>query len=234
MAGVLDTLTESGAKIPFANVDLSNVGTYLIYFLVGIVFASGIGFGLYAYLQNKKYNLTLVIHKKINGKIVPVYNDKGMLQRVGKAGDYWLYAKKGKKRLVRPKIYAGKNLIWYYERQADGEWVNFEIEDIDEKMQKAGAYFVDEDMRLSRLGIQKNLDERLMKETFWKKYGQSIMMIIFIVMVTICLVVLFQQLKTLPPAISETASAVTQMAVSVSDMAKRIGIVNNSLNGVEW
>ena len=84
----------------------------------------------------------------------------GQFARIGKAGDYWCKLKKFKKTLPRPRRQVEKNTYWFYERE-DGEWVNFTLNDFDDGMKKAGAYFVDEDMRLQRLGIQKNLQERL-------------------------------------------------------------------------
>jgi CHASE3 domain sensor protein len=115
----------------------------------------------------------------------------------------------------------GNNTFWFYERE-DGEWINFELDDIDAQMRKAGAYFVDEDMRLQRLGIAKNLAERLIKETFWQKYGTTIMLVIFCLVVTICLVVLFQKMQGNWQSAKETAVAIEHMASATEQMAKNM------------
>jgi hypothetical protein len=104
--------------------------------------------------------------------------------------------------------------------------------DIDEQMKQAGAYYVDEDMRLQRLGIQKNLNNRLTKESFWSKYGTTIMMVIFCVIVTICLVMLFKELRAFPPAMTDASSSIRDMALAVKDLSNCVngGVVNPTTN----
>lgn len=212
--GVLDVLKDSGVSIP--NISFQGASTYLLYFGIGILLASALGWGYWLWWSGKKFNITIILHKKIQGKVRKVGTYKAQLQRVGQAGDFWLFVRGVGKRLPRPKIWAGKNEVWYYERE-DGEWINFEMGDIDEQMKQAGAYYVDEDMRLQRLGIQKNLDDRLKKLTFWQQYGTTIMMIIFVVIITICLVLLFKDLKSYPSAMADASKAIRDMALAVKD-----------------
>ena len=229
MAGELTgVIASTGLKIP----SMAGASNYVMYFVAGIAVAGFLGFIAFFIIQHMKYNQKIVLYKKINNKLICVLADQGMFQRVGKAGDFWLVTKKTKKKLPRPKIYMGKNLIWYFERE-DGEWINFELGDMDEQMKKAGAYYVDEDMRLQRLGIQKNLDERLVKENFWDKYGTTIMWVMFVAITTVCLVVLFQKLSTLGPSIAQAAQAVEHMAVSVEALSSRVagGVVPGNFTG---
>lgn len=220
MAGLLDIAKEGGVNIP----SFSGISTYFIYFLVALLFAGILGLAFFLIWNHYKYNIKIKLYKRVGGRIKPTGDDVGMLQRIGSAGDYWLVTKKFKKKLPRPRIWIEKNLCWYYERE-DGEWINFELGDIDDQMKQAGAYYVDEDMRLQRLGIQKNLEERHKKLTFWQQYGTTIMMVIFVVIVTICLVVLFKELKALPQAMTSSAEAVRDMSLAVKDAS---GCVANS------
>lgn len=214
MASILNTLKDSGVSLP--NFSFAGASQYIIYFLVGLLFAGVIGVGFFFLYNYYKYNITIKLFKKVGGRILPTGEDKGMLQRVGSAGDYWLITKQFKKKLPRPRIWIAKNTCWYYERE-DGEWINFELGDIDSQMKQAGAYYVDEDMRLQRLGIQKNLEERHKKLGFWQQYGTTIMLVIFVVIVTICLVVLFKELKALPGAMADASKSVRDMALAVKD-----------------
>lgn len=215
-----DVLSDAGVSLPSFN--MSGIGGTLTYVGVAFLFALVLLIGLYFLFQILKYNQKIVLWRKVNGVIVPAAYDKGMYQRVGTGGDYWLSTKRFKKVLPKPKIYAGKNLIWYYERE-DGEWINFCIGDIDEQMKKAGAYYVDEDMRLQRLGIQKNLDARLVKESFWAKHGATIMMVLFVVVVTVCLVMMFKEMRGSWSAIQSAAESVEHLASSVDTMSARAG-----------
>ena len=115
-----------------------------------------------------------------------------------------------------------RNEYWFYERE-DGEWINFQLADFDEEMKTAGCYFVDEDMRLQRLGIHKNLRDRLQKVTFWQKYGGMIMSIAFILVVTICFVVLFNKMYNMYHNAGIMATEVKTMAQAVHNLATHQG-----------
>ena len=142
------------------------------------------------------------------------YIDKGRLMAFGMAGDRLLNLKKSKKFLPPPQIQMGKNIYWFYERE-DSEFINFSLADLDEIQKKAGAYYVDTDMRMQRLGIEKNLRERMERKGFFEKYGSTIAGAIFVIMVTVALVVLFSKLKDVASAIDTLASSVSGMANAV-------------------
>ena len=219
-AQVGNLLGEAGISIPKFN--SSTIMTWGIYIIGGILLAGGVIFGIYLLMNYLKWNKKITLFRRVANRIIPVSHDKAMFERIGQSGDYWLKTQKLKKTLPRPKIEMGVNTFWYFERE-DGEWINFELADIDAQMKKAGAYYVDEDMRLQRLGIQKNLSARLIKETFWQKYGTTIMLIIFVMIVTICLVVLFQKMQGNWTAATSSAQAIEHMAAAVEQMAKNIG-----------
>jgi len=134
------------------------------------------------------FNKKIVIFKRVNGVVRPSETIKGMFQKIGTAGDYWLVTKKYKKVLARPRNEISKNTFWYFIR-ADGEWINFGLGDFDAQMKEAGANYQDNDMALSRVAIDRNLKDRFQKEGFWDKYGQTIMNIIFAVVLMVCVVV---------------------------------------------
>jgi len=213
-------LGDAGISIPkFSG---SAIMMWGIIIIGSILVACSVAFGIYWVFQYLRWNKKVLLFRKVSNRIIPLVNDKAMFERVGMSGDYWLKTKTMKKTLPRPKIEMGKNTYWFYERE-DGEWINFELSDIDSQMKKAGVYYVDEDMRLQRLGIQKNLAARLIKESFWQKYGTTIMLIIFVLIVTISLVVLFQKMQGNWTAAAETARAIEHMASAVEQMSQNIG-----------
>lgn len=213
-------LSDAGIGIP--KISMSGIGFWVMVIGGAIIVCAVVGFAAYYILQMLKWNKTVRLFKKVGNRYIPVSSDKAMFERVGTSGDYWLKTKKYKKTLPRPTIEMDKNTYWYYERSIDGEWINFEFGDIDEQMKQAKIHFIDEDMRLSRLGIQKNLKDRLIKETFWAKYGTTIMLIIFVLIVTIALVVLFQKMQANWVAATSAAVAVEHLAASVEQIGKNI------------
>ena len=98
-------------------------------------------------------------------------------------------------------------------------------------MKKAKAYYVDEDMRLQRLGIQRNLKDRFEKPSFWDKYGTMVMSILFMLIITICLVVIFNKINDLIKALPILADALTNVANAISSGQSGM-IVMNATTGV--
>jgi hypothetical protein len=90
------------------------------------------------------------------------------------------------------KLQTARNEFWYWIRE-DGEWINFIQSDIDEISKKAGVHFVKEDMRLQRLATERLLEQRLMNKSFWDKWGNTIMTIIFFLVIAVCMVIIFYQ-----------------------------------------
>ena len=218
-----DLLAQAGFQAP----NISRMGSWLVYLLIAIIIACLLALGVYLLIMQLKFNKKIILFRKVAGKIIPCANDKGMLQRVGIAGDTWLRTRKFKKILPRPKIEMDKNTYWFYERE-DGEWINFNLKDIDHDMKKANSYYVDEDMRLQRLGIQKNLKDRFDKPSFWEKYGAQIMMVIFFLIVTVCLIIIFNKMNDLIEALPKLAKALESLANAIGSHQQSMKVINNT------
>lgn len=197
--------------------DFSGLASY-IGLIIGIVIL-GLFLAVFAiWLINFiKFNKKIVVFRKVGNAIVPTLRDKAQFARVGNAGDYWCQLRKFKKILPRPRIQMEKNTFWYYERD-DGEWINFSLKDFDSEMKKVGCYYVDEDMRLQRLGIQKNLRERFQKVTFWQRYGGMIISILFVLIVAISFIALFKSMEGAWTTAGDMAGAVKEMAIEVRNL----------------
>lgn len=194
---------------------LSAIGTILLWVIVSFLIIGIFGLVIWLWYRNKVFNQRVMVFSNIGNKPSLKYEDKARYLSVGTAGDKLFVMQKLKKHLPPPNIQTGKNL-WFFWERADGEFINIGIEDLDEIHRKLGVKFVDTDMRMSRVGVQRILEKRLQKQTFWEKYGQTVMGIIFVIFVMIALVVLFTKLVDVSKALEQTAQAVNNMANSVN------------------
>jgi hypothetical protein len=149
--------------------------------------------GIIVLMMWLKYNKKAVIFQKVGNKIVPTVYSKACFEKIGRAGDRMFFIKTLKRYTKDASIQMGKNTYWFFERE-DGELINFCLEDFDEIMKKAGAFYTDFDMRMARLGIEKNLAERHLNKSFWDKYGAMLMNILAFLVIVVCLVIFFWQL----------------------------------------
>jgi len=214
--------TPLGIFSGFTNIDIASVAGYVVVFLCILLFG-GVGILAFYYFWTKaKFTKKIVVFTKVGNKLQLVDKDLAMFQKVGNAGDQWCVTKKLKKVLPLPKMQMDKNTYWYFIRK-DGEWVNFTLADLDEQMEKANAYFVDEDMRLQRLGIQRNLRDRLMKQSWWQKYGTQAIFAVFIIFTCVLMIVLFREFSTALSGAHSMAKAITEMSAQVANMANAVG-----------
>lgn len=213
MVDVRGVLSEAGFQLP--SFETGGITSILLFFLILIIFAGILFFVTWWMLNYLKYNQRIILFKKVGKTVMPIRTIKGTVVNISKAGDRLLKTKI--KLLPMPAIMMGKNVWWYFERE-DGEWINIGLEDINERMKEVKAYFVDEDMRLHRIGIQKQLDAEFNKPSFWERYGGMIMYTIFIIIVCVVIVILIDRIVRVLPQISQMADAVKQMASAVHNL----------------
>lgn len=209
--------------IDTSSFSIGTIGTVFLWIIIAIIFIV-IVLGIVIYFYSRYlYNQKVMIFGKVGG--VPMFKrqDAGRFMKMGSAGDRLIHFKKGARYLSVPTIQMGKNIWWYWERE-DGELINIGLKDLDNEMKKMGAYFVDSDMRMQRLGIQKNLENRFENKSFFEKYGQMIATTIYVVFVTIALVVLFSKLVDVANSINKMGAEVGEMARVVEQYyMKRVG-----------
>lgn len=226
MGALTDTLRESGANIPkMPNLSGEAMQKLILYVGVGLLLAIAGAIAVYLIVQKLKWNKKFILWRKVGGEWTIAVEDTGMFQRVGTAGDYWAKWRKLKRTCSKPRKQKRKNEFWFAEGE-DGEIREIDSFDFDSGLRKINAHFVDEDMRLQRLGIQKNLASRFEKQSFWQKYGTTIMLVIFVVIVTISMVIMFKEMKGNWEVATQTAQAIEHMASSVETMANRLGVVS--------
>lgn len=172
-----------------------------------VVFAAIAVFFGYWVIQKRKFNKKIIIFEKIHNRWEPTRRDKAMEKKIGKSGDTVFYLKKHKKHIPVPSLQMGKRTYWIAIRE-DGEWINFDLADIDLAMKKAGVNYLDKEMRYARTSLQQSLKERYDKQNFWKEYGVIIASVGFIVILAIMTWFLFDKWIEL--------AAVTNEGVKVS------------------
>jgi len=185
----------------------------VILFIVAIIFAVI----LFIVLTATKYNKKLVIFQKVGKTIEVVKRDRAMVVKFGEAGDTIFFVKKSKKYLPDPSIQTGRNTYWYYIRE-DGEWINFGIEDIDEKFKELKIHYLDKEMRYARTQIQRNLKERYDQPNFWTKYGGLIAYIGLVAMTGIMMWLLFDKFLD----IASSVNVAIDKAAEVQETTKQI------------
>jgi len=202
-----------------------NAGTFgnILYFgilsIAVLIIVIGI-FALWAwwYISKKKFNKTIIIWEKVDGKPKIMSRDKAMERKIGSGGDTIFYLQKRKQIVPTPTIQTGDNTYWFAKRTQDGELINIGLEDFDLVFGEAKINFLDKETRYARASLQKLNKDRFNKETFWQKYGRDILTIVFIVIVTVMLLLIASKLVQL----TGTISGILESAEKVMDKAAQI------------
>lgn len=178
------------------NIGLGTFGNVLMLIIILFIIFGGIAAYIIFYYWRKQYKYKIHLFSKIGNTPTRIATYKAKPISLGKAGDkIWFVS--GVKKFIPPATFqSASNEYWFWQRE-DGEWINFHLSDIEEQMKKANALYVHQDMRMSRVAIERNLENRLMDKTFWEKWGAIIGYAVFFLLITICLVIfMFQYSKT--------------------------------------
>lgn len=182
--------------------------------VIGVAFAI-LGLGaivIYWRIVKKQYWINIEVSRLIGGVPMRVANYQAKEVPFGMAGDkLWRVGSgffkfiKAVKWLPVGKVQSAPRL-WKYWIREDGEWINYQDANLDEVSRKMGVRFVNEDMRLQRLATERLLEQRLMNKTFWEKWGTVIMTLIFFLVMTICMVIMFYQFSKVMDKFSTIAT----------------------------
>lgn len=183
--------------------NMSSLGMILLIFAIAIVILGLIGFIIYIYIIKKAYYIKIPVYRLIGNTPTRIAIFTAKEVQMGMAGDkLWRVASAGinKIKVIKwlpvGKKQSAPNEFWYWIRE-DGEWINFSISDIDKISRDAGVKFVQEDMRLQRLATDRLLEQRLMNKSFWDKWGDKILTVIFFLVIAVCMVIIFYQFSKL-------------------------------------
>lgn len=169
-------------------------------------------------VNSKKYKYRIPMYTKVGNVPTRIGIAKAKPVSFGRAGDQlWFVKGKGFKKWIAPaSVQSAKNEFWHWIRE-DGEWVNFTMADLDEISRNAGVKYVKQEARLTRLAIDRLLEQRLNKQGFWEKWGVVIGYVIFFLIITIALVIFFHQYGK----ITEQVSGILERSNEILDKANR-------------
>ena len=206
--GVVPNVSMQGVS----NVAMMAMVTLLVVLIVGGLF----GLWAYNYMMKKKFNITIQIFEKINGKYRPTKKDKAMELSVGTEGLKAIFLKGLKRYRAKPTLQQGDRTYWLAIDE-ENNLVNFEMTDIDMHLREMKIETTETESRANRIAFQKALGDRLKhKESFWDKYGKSIMNVIYIVLITIAIVFVLAKvgniLSSVPPILERMAQVEDKQA----------------------
>ena len=200
-----DLIGQAKGLIP--NISLAGIGNFMFWAAVFVVFllivGGAVGWWVYSYIQKKKFNKKIVLWQDVDGRPKIIARDKACESKIGTGGDTVFFLKKYKKIVPRYNIQTGDNTYWVYIK-ADGEFVNIGLEDIDLHMREAKVGWNDNELKYARASLQAINRDRFEKpQGFWAKYGNTIMNIIFTVIIGIMIVFVTGKLVELVGKIGE-------------------------------
>lgn len=179
---ILGTLGVEGTNFLSAG----RVATIAFILFAALVIIGLIGILAFFIVRKRLYYLVIPVYKKVGNRVTRVGTYRARTVPIGRAGDLLWYVAGAKKYLPPGTIQSANNEYWFYIRE-DGEWINFGMDDLDEIQRQMGAKFVHQDMRMVRLGIDRLLEQRLMNQSFWQKWGTTIMSVVFFLILAISL-----------------------------------------------
>lgn len=174
------------------DIGLGTVGNFLILALIGFLIIGLIGYIVWKRIDKRSYIIKIPLYTLVGNKPTRVGIYKAKQVPMGKAGDKLWFVKGIKKYLPPATVQSAPNEFWHWIR-ADGEWVNFNMENLDEKLKKMGVAMTKQDMRLQRLATDRLLEQRLLQKGFWEKWGVVIGYVIFFLVITVSMIVIFYQ-----------------------------------------
>lgn len=181
----------SGLSLPGFGI----IGTIILWIIGSVVIVALCSVIIWFIVKWYTFNQIIRVFGLVGGKPDEKYKTKGRFVSVGRAGDRVLVFKYPKgKTIANPKHQAGRN-EWHFWERLDGELINVPLKNWEQFFKDRGDMYIDSDMRMERLAIEKNLAEMLGKPKFWEKYGAFIVNTIFIVLLAIMMIVLFMRLE---------------------------------------
>lgn len=203
---------------PLKNFDIGIgvIGSALLVLFIAVFIICLIGVIIFLYLNKRKYKYKIPLTKKVGERTIRVKTFLAKDFPIGRAGDKLWFVKGIKKYIMPATLQSAPNEFTHHERE-DGEWINVEYPDVDLHMKQMGVKFVQQDMRSNRIAISDILEQRFKdQKTFWEKWGNMIMQLIFYLVVTMMMIVIFYQWSDIVDKISILVDKlqVTEKAVS--------------------
>lgn len=204
------------------DIGIGFIGTALLVFFVAIIILGLVALLIVLWIKAKQYKYRIPLYATVGGKVTRIATFKAREVMMGLGGEKLWFVKKAKKWLPPAILQSAPNEFPHFLR-ADREWINFDIENLDEKQQRMGVKYIQEDMRFHKVGIEKLLEQRLMQKSFWEKYQHIIMNIVFYLIMVICIVIIFYMWGQIVEKTAELLDSINQYTKQVSDLRRSSG-----------
>lgn len=204
------------------------IGNVLIMLVIVFVIFALIGWLIYWRISSRQYLFKIPLYKSINGinQLQAMYVAKSI--PISMSGDS-LWFVKGLKKYLPPAQKTSALNVYPHEEREDGEWINFEIESVNEEQKKAGVKFISQDMRTQRVATGQILEQRLVNKGFWEKYKDMIVHLIFYIVVSMLMIVTFWQWGTIVEKIGGLVGTLDSVAKTLESLecigTKEIGVI---------
>lgn len=169
---------------------MADVGKVVLIVVICVVVVAMIGFIYLIRYKKKQFKYIIPLYARIGNVPTRIGTYKAKDVPVGKAGDKLWFVAGLKKYIQVANIQTAKNEFWHWLRE-DGELINFGLDDLDETSKKMGVKFIHQDMRMQRLATDKLLEQRFLQKSFWEKWGMVIGYIIFFLLITVSVVIIY-------------------------------------------
>lgn len=200
----------SGVSRFFSGINLASWVPITIIAIIIIVLLIVCGIVAYFLVRLVVYNKRIVIFEKIGGKFQATRRDRAREIKIGESGDSVFYLLRHKKYLPTGTLQSSPRTYWYVIRE-DLEWMNFELADLDMIQRKAGAKFLDKEMRYARIALQRNLKDRYQKQSFFAQNAVLIMSFVFLAIIGILMYLLFGRFLEIAKSLDATVQVATKL-----------------------
>lgn len=209
-----DVGSSIGSLIP--NFSGRSILIFGIIIAIMVLLACVIGFFVLRNWQKKNYNISIRVFKLVGGKEKQVGIFCARNISFSRAGDsMWRITNLGMNKtkaikwIFPARIQTGSNEFWFHIRE-DGEFINFEIPDIDDLSKKANIKFDSTDLKAQRLAGDKILEDMFKNDkTFMEKYGVLLGGIILFLVIAVGVAIIMYQVSGVMDKITPLVSSLT-------------------------
>jgi len=204
---------------PFAkfNVGVGAIGNALLLLAIITIIFGLIGWLIYWRITSRQFKYKIPLYKSINGTNYKQATYFAKSIPISLSGDTLWFVKGVKKYLPPANLTSALNEFPHEERE-DGEWINFSIDSVNDQQKKAGVQFIHQDMRTQRVATGQILEQRLVNKGFWEKYKDMIIHLLFYIIVSLLMIVIFWQWGNIAEQTGSLISSANQIVENLKQL----------------
>jgi len=215
----------------FSGVNVSGLGSILLYGFIIILICVITGFIVYRIMMNRRFNKSITFFRRNpqTKLLVPDRTIKAMLIRIDKFGNlaYRLKTPYETKNQIQKLHYEGKPNAHYVEYTRDGKIVEIiGFGDYDDTRKEIKSEFIDDNTELARSSLHQMNKERYEKTSFWKEHATLLVNIGAMVVIMIFLYLIADKLIGILGSINDLLTKMQTLQTGENNI---INSINNLL-----